>query len=153
MSKSWLLSSSTGAPSFRRGDTDLVWRDGRPVEITVPDQVLDQRIRKASMTPLGSNRFNSGYGFDGVRLLGGKNLGDDTVKFIGLEMERMMEVLKESQQEARTRIPMDPAELIQSLQGIQVVSEGSEISATVFIQTEGRGQVSVDIPEVNRGIP
>lgn len=152
MSKTWLLAKANGDTNFSKGDADLVWQNGAPVEIVDPLAIIDQRFRKTSMTPLGSNPFNQNIGFPQKKYLGKKNIGEDTAKQMASDFEAMVSAMKISQTEVASRVPLDPNELISSIKNLQYSSVDDEADVTVVMETQGGAVVPVTVSGLTNGL-
>jgi len=137
MSRTWLLTNSAGDKNFTKGDADLVWEAGAPVEINNPLDVIDQRVRKISNLPFGGNPFSKNLGFAVSRFIGQKNLGENTGRKIAVEAERMVSAMIVSQKEVAARVDLDPNELISSVEKIQLVLEADDVSLAMTLRTQG----------------
>lgn len=151
MSKSWALTDGKGNREFTLANMDIVWENGKPLEILEPSEVLDQRIRKCALTRKGTNLFDGRYGLLSQTVIGGKNFGDALAKLIADDTLTMLEGLKEIQNEALLAQELDPAELIDEATNLSVINEGTRIIIRVNINTQAGIELesSVLIP-VNR---
>lgn len=152
MSSTWLLKSTTGDLQFSKGDCDLQWQDGRPVSITNPSQILDQRVRKTAQTPLGANKFDPDLGFIGKSLIGGKSFGDETAKLLGVNVQSMVAALIDSQTEVAARIPLSPGEMIQGLNAVAVEQSGTELQVSVGLDLMGSGVLFTNMMGKKNGV-
>lgn len=145
MSKTWLLTTADGDPNFEPGDTDIVWENGRPVEITDPESVLNQRVRKTAQTPLGTNKFEPSLGLGFRRLIGTKGYGDAQVKDLAAAVQDMFDKLKDLQVEALARIDLDPREMIDRVKTIRVQQNKTVTDVAVTVITQGSTPVEATI--------
>lgn len=104
MSRSWKLVNEAGEPDFDEGGMDLERQpDGHFTEVEDQD-VLDQRIKKTTVSVQGANPFDPSYGTPLRQMLGGKSLSRETGAAIGSILEDMIDHLVVSQGEVRSRI-------------------------------------------------
>lgn len=138
-SRSWVLVNKSGTPDMIRGEMDIVFQDGHVREVTDPNQVLDQRVRKCIVDVRGRNKFAANWGSKLRSLVGQKNLSTATLKEIGKFLREMTDGLIDSQDETTRRIRLADAELIDSIDRIDLMTEGSDIVVHMNVVTrEGK---------------
>ena len=148
MSRTWLLVNSAGNPNFSVGDMDIVWENGAPKELTLSSAILDQRIRKTSITRKNSNRYAPNLGFI-TNEIGAKNTGDARVKSVGASVSDMMKAMIASQREVSGRIELDLEEQIDKVTHLTVISDGSRVSVEISMTTKAGGEVSTQTPDLS----
>jgi hypothetical protein len=94
---------------------------------------------------LGKLVFNTNLGFPRNQFLGRKNFGEDTAKQVAIATEDMVKAMITSQTDVSQRVPLDPDELISSMESLQIGSVDDEIDVTVKLKTQGGTVVSVNI--------
>jgi hypothetical protein len=151
MARSWLLLNSNGTTDMSKGDMDIRFSDGSIAETRSPVDTLNQRICKASIEPQGSNRFAPSWGSVFSLLIGSKNLADETMRLVARSLITMIAGMIAAQMEAQRRIALDPAELIDSIAGVSVESEGTKLTPHVRLYTQAKTMDEITLPEVNLG--
>jgi hypothetical protein len=152
MSRSWQLTNSDGTTDMRKGDMDITFFNGSVRETASPSETLNQRIRKASIEPQGSNRFALYWGSVFQRLLGGKNLPDDVMRLLSRSLIQLVSTLIAMQSEVQRRVSLEPAELIDSLSAIRIESQGMVVIPYVKILTQAKSADDIVLPEVALGL-
>lgn len=144
MSRSWKLVNEDGEPDFDEGGMDLFLEgDGHFTELVNQD-VLDQRVKKATVSIKGANQFDQDYGTRLRQLLGGKSTGRETAATVGSSLENMIEHLRISQGEVRSRIGafMSSEEILIRASRFRVGLGNTEVQVQAELITEA-GEMSV----------
>lgn len=143
---SWLLVNLDGNIDMRPNEMDVIFVNGSVFEITTGVLVLDQRIRKSSAEIKGSNQFAPGWGSIITEYIGRKILSTSTLRDIGQSVVDMFKELINLQNETQHRLALQPAELIESVDRVRVIAEGTVITISVRIITQARTVEEVLIP-------
>lgn len=143
---SWLLVNNQGTTDMIPGEMDIVFRNGKPLELTQAVLVLDQRVRKSTIEPQGSNAFAANWGSILKRLVGRKNLQESTLKDVARSIEEMFVELILLQTEAQERLDLEPAELIAEVDMIVVTTRGTRVDVSATIVTQASTIEEILIP-------
>lgn len=138
MSRAWALENLDGSETFIRGQLDLAWDDGKPVELTTPRGLLDQQVRKCSIEQK-RNLFDPRWGGDFDQQIGSKMLLDSGLRDIGEDLRAMIDQLVTIQREMATRLTLDPGELIVSIRSITLSTSGTTVRPLIKLATQAGG--------------